>query len=146
MSRVAVSTNGGLITPLWELWAAGTDGLRTLSAEGKWIRTLGSAILIKLRETGLSETDQRTTEHGVGRIPAYPALSARPPVDSNNVTSGSAEVDPIPRAPLPQSHFLGVVQKIVPPFEGAPPHQQILKSAVSASSAEDAANFVVVVR
>src|SRR5215831_12221131 len=35
MSRVAVSTNGGLITPLWELWAAGTDGLRTLSAEGK---------------------------------------------------------------------------------------------------------------
>jgi hypothetical protein len=30
-------------------------------------------------------------------------------------------------------------------FEGVPPHQQLLKSAVSTSSAEDVANFVVVV-
>ena len=119
--------------------------MRTLSAGGKWIRTLGSAILIMLCKTCLSETDQRTTEQGVGRIPACPALSARPPVDSNNVTSSLAEIDPVLRTPLPQSHFLGLVRKIVPPFEGVPPHQQILKSAVRASSAEDAANFVVVV-
>ena len=54
-----------------------------------WIRTCGSAILVMLRKTGLSETDQCTTEHGLGRI-----LSPRPPVDSNGVTSGPAERAP----------------------------------------------------
>ena len=96
-------------------------------------------------QTGLSETDQCTTEQGVGRVPASPALSSRPPVDSNSVTSGPAEFDPVLRAPLPQSRLLGLVREIVPPFEGAPPHQQLLISAVSTSSAEDVANFVVVV-
>jgi hypothetical protein len=37
---------------------------------GKWIRTFGSAILIMLRKTGLSEPDQYKAEQGVGRIPA----------------------------------------------------------------------------
>ena len=115
-------------------------------ADGEeWIRTIGSAILIMLRKTGLSETDQCTTEQGVGRVPAYPALSSRPPIDSNSVTSGLAEFDPVLRAPLPQSRLLGLAREIVPPFEGAPPHQQILISAVSTSSAKDVANFVVVV-
>src|SRR6516164_176904 len=82
---------------------------------------------------------------GVGRVPAYPALSSRPPVDSNSVTSGLAEFDPVLRAPLPQSRLLGLVREIIPPFEGAPSHQQLLISAVSTSSAEDLANFVVVV-
>src|SRR5262249_31908687 len=40
---------------------------------------------------------------------------------------------------------LGLVRKIVPQVEGTPSHQQIVKSTVSASSAEDVANFVVVV-
>jgi hypothetical protein len=40
--------------------------------------------------------------------------------------------------------LLGLVREIVPPFEGAPPHQQILISAVGTSSAEDVANFVVI--
>ena len=93
-----------------------------------------------LRKTDLCETDQCTTEQGLGRI-----LSSRPPVDSNSVTSGPAEVDPVLRAPLSQSRLLGFVREIVPPFEGAPPHQQILISALSTSSAEDVANFVVVV-
>ena len=93
-----------------------------------------------LRKTALSETEQCTTDRGLGRI-----LSSRPPVDSNSVTSGPAEVDPVLRAPLPQSRRLGFVREIVPPFEGVPPHQQILISAVSTSSAEDVANFVVVV-
>ena len=53
------------------------------------------------------------------RIPAYPALSSTLPADSNSVTSGPTEVDPGLRAPLPQSCFLGLVRKIVPPFEGA---------------------------
>lgn len=39
---------------------------------------------------------------------------------------GRAEVDPILRAPLSQSRFFSVVVEIVPPFEGAPPHQQNL--------------------
>jgi hypothetical protein len=47
---------------------------RRLAAGGKWIRTFGSAILIVLLKTALSETDQCTTEQGVGRVPAYPAL------------------------------------------------------------------------
>jgi mannose-6-phosphate isomerase-like protein (cupin superfamily) len=64
---------------------------------------------------------------------------------SNSVTLGPAEIDPVLRAPLPQNRSLGLVRKIVPPFEGAAPHQQILISAVSTSSAEDVANFVVVV-
>ena len=64
-------------------------------------------------------TDQRTTEQGVGRIPAYPALSSRPPAESNSVTSGPAEIDPVLHTPLPQSRFLGLVRKIVPPFESA---------------------------
>jgi hypothetical protein len=92
----------------------------------------------------LSETDQRATEQGVGRVPAYPALSSRPPGDSNSVTSGLAEFDPVLHAPLPQSRLLGLVREIVPLFEGAPPHHQILKSAVSTSLAEDVANFVVI--
>src|SRR5215831_4787776 len=71
--------------------------------------------------------------------------AAGPPADSNTVTSGPTEVDPVLRAPLPQNRFLGFVRKIVPQLEGAPPHQQILISAVSASSAEDVANLVVVV-
>src|SRR6516164_620950 len=63
---------------------------------------------------------------------------------SNIVTSGLAEFDPVLRAPLPQSRLLRLVREIVPPTEGAPPHQQILVSAVSTSSAEDVANFVVI--
>src|SRR6516162_5572373 len=59
--------------------------------------------------------------------------------------SGPAEVEPVLRAPLPQSRRLGFVREIVPPFEGAPPHQQLFISAVSTSSPEDVANFVVVV-
>src|SRR5262249_28680066 len=53
----------------------------------------------------------------------------------------------MPGAPPPPSsrRFLCLVQKIVPPFERAPPHQQILISPVSTSSAEDVANFIVVV-
>src|SRR5580704_9621918 len=74
-----------------------------------------------------------------------PALSSRPPVDGNSVTSGPAEFDPVLHAPLPQSRLLGLVREIVPPFEGAPTHQQIFISAVSTSLAEDVANFVVVV-
>src|SRR5215469_12401684 len=92
----------------------------------------------------VSETDQCATEQGVRRVPAYPALSSGPPVDSNSVTSALAEFDPVLRAPLPQSHLLGLVREIIPPFEGAPSHQQLLISAVSTSSAEDVANFVVV--
>jgi len=111
-----------------------------LAGGAVWIQTCGSAILVILRKTGLCETDQCTTEQGLGRI-----LSSRPPVDSNSVTSGPAEVDPVLRAPLSQSRLLGFVREIVPPFEGAPPHQQILISALSTSSAEDVANFVVVV-
>jgi hypothetical protein len=81
----------------------------------------------------------------LGRVPAYPALWSRQPVDRNGVTSGLAEFDPVLRAPLPQSCLLGLVREIVPPLESAPLHQQILISAVSTSSAEDLANFVVVV-
>src|SRR5262249_34282511 len=76
--------------------------------------------------------------------PGLPPLS-RAPVYSNGVTSGPAEIDPVLRAPLPQSRLLGVVREIVPPFEDAPPRQQILISVVSTPSAEDVANFVVVV-
>ena len=143
MSRVAVSTNGGLITPLWELWAAGTDGLRTLSAEGKGFELLVPQFSSSCaRPAFLRRISARLSKEldGFRHTPHFRQGHR------NNVTSGPAEVDPVLRAPLPQSHFLGVVQKIVPPFEGAPPHQQILKSAVSASSAEDAANFVAVVR
>jgi hypothetical protein len=50
-----------------------------------------------------------STERGVERIPAFSALSSRPPVDSNSVTSGLVEFDPVLRAPLPQSRFLGLV-------------------------------------
>ena len=60
------------------------------------------------------------------------------------MTSGPAEIDRVLRAPLPQSRRLGFVREIVPPFEGVPPHQQLLISAVSTSSAEDVANFVLV--
>src|SRR5689334_25030604 len=70
--------------------------------------------------------------------------SSRPPVDSNSVTSGLAGFDPVLDAPLPQSRLFGLVREIVPSFESAPPHQQLLVSAVSTSSAEDVANFVVV--
>jgi hypothetical protein len=70
--------------------------------------------------------------------------ASRPRVDSNSVNSGLAEFDSVLRAPLPQSPLLGLVREIVPPFEGAPPHQQILISAVSTSSVEDVANFVVI--
>ena len=45
-----------------------------------------------------------------------------PPVGSDSVTSDAAEFDPVLRAPLPQSRLLGLVRKIVPPFEGAPLH------------------------
>src|SRR6516165_2417831 len=109
-------------------------------SSSQWIRTCGSAILVILRKTGLCQTDQCRTEQGLGRI-----LSSRPPVDSNSVTSGPDEVDPVLRAPLPQSRRLGFVREIVPPFEGIPPHQQLLISAVSTSSVEDVVNFVVVV-
>ena len=68
-----------------------------------------------------------------------------PRVGSDSVTSDAAEFDPVLRAPLPQSRLLGLVRKIVPPFEGAPLHEQLLISAVSTSSTEDVANFVVVV-
>ena len=61
------------------------------------------------------------------------------------MTLGLAEFDPVLRAPLPQSRLLGLARKIVPLFEGAPPHQQILISPVSTSSAKDVANFVVIV-
>jgi hypothetical protein len=81
----------------------------------------------------------------LGRVPAYPALWSRQPVDRNGVTSGLAEFDPVLRAPLPQTCLLGLVREIVPRLESAPLHQQILISAVSTSSAEDLANFVVVV-
>ena len=63
----------------------------------------------------------------------------------NSVTSGPAEIDPVLRAPLPQSRLLGFVRQIVPPFEDASPRQQILISVVSTSSAEDVTDFVVVV-
>jgi hypothetical protein len=69
----------------------------------------------------------------------------RLPVESNRVTSGPAEIDLVLYTPLQQSGFLGLVRKVIPAFEGAPPHQQILISAVSASSAEDVVNFVIVV-
>src|SRR6202035_81832 len=36
-----------------------------LSAGGRWIRTVGPAILIMLRKTGLAETDRCTTEQRV---------------------------------------------------------------------------------
>ena len=108
-----------------------------MQTERSGFELLVPAILIMLRKTGLSETDQCTTEQGPGRI-----LSSGPPADSNSVT---AEVDPVLRAPLPQSRLLGLAREIVSPFEGAPPHQQLLISAVSTSSAEDVANFVVVV-
>ena len=77
-----------------ERWAVAEPMVRGLSAGGVWFRTCGSAILVMLRKTGLSETDQCTTEQGLGRI-----LSSRPPVDSNSVTSGPAEVDPVLCAP-----------------------------------------------
>ena len=63
--------------------------------------------------------------HDCGYRPSRPAA---------DVTSGPTEVDPVLRAPLPQSRFLGLVREIVPQVEGAPPHQQILISAVSAST------------
>jgi hypothetical protein len=69
-----------------------------LAAGGEWIRTFSSAILIVLRRAGLCETDQCTTEQGVERNPAFPALSTRPPANSNSVTSGLAEFDPVLRA------------------------------------------------
>jgi hypothetical protein len=50
-----------------------------LSPGGEWIRTFGSAILIMLLKTVLSETDQCTIEHGVGRVPAYRTLWSRQP-------------------------------------------------------------------
>jgi hypothetical protein len=37
---------------------------------------------------------------GVGRVPAYPALSSRPPIDSNSVTSGLAGFDPVTLPPF----------------------------------------------
>jgi hypothetical protein len=37
------------------------------------------------------------------------AFAPRPPVDSNSVTSGPAEVDPVLHTPFPQSRFLGLV-------------------------------------
>ena len=116
-----------------------------LTAGGEWIRTFGSVILIVLSKTGLSGPDQCTTGQKLNGFRRIPHFSSTPPADSNSLTSGPTEVDPVLRAPLPQSRFLGLVREIVPQVEGAPPHQQILISAVSASSAEDVANFVVVV-
>jgi hypothetical protein len=52
---------------------------------------------------------------------------------------------PFLHAPLPPSRLLGLAREIVPPFEAAPPQQQILISVVSTCSAEDVANFVAVV-
>jgi hypothetical protein len=115
-----------------------------LRAGGNWIRTFSSAILIMLcRPAFLRRISARLSKEldGFQRTPR----SSRAPVDSNSVTSGLAGFDPVLRAPLPQSRLLGLVREIVPPFEGAPSHQQLLISAVSTSSAEDVANFVVVV-
>jgi len=122
----------------------GSQVRRRLAAGGEWIRTFSSAILIMLRRPAfLRRISARLSKEldGFQRTPR----SSRPPVDSNSVTSGLAGFDPVLRAPLPQSRLLGLVREIVPPFEGAPPHQQLLISAVSTSSAEDVANFVVVV-
>ena len=58
---------------------SGTDGLRTLRWRGLdsnlWFRNSHHAA-----QDRLSEADQCTTERGFGRVPAYPALSSRPPV------------------------------------------------------------------
>ena len=115
-----------------------------LRAGGEWIRTFSSAILIMLRRPAFLRRISGRLSKELDRFQRTPR-SSRPPVDSNSVTSGLAGFDPVLRAPLPQSRLLGLVREIVPPFEGAPPHQQLLISAVSTSSAEDVANFVVVV-
>ena len=116
-----------------------------LTAGEEWIRTLRSAILIMLRKTGLFETGQCTTEQGVAWGSGVARAFVKATGSSNIVTSGLAEFDPVLRAPPLQSSLLGLAREIVPPFEGAPPHQQILISAVSTSSAEDLANFLAVV-
>ena len=148
-----VGNHGTPIAFSWALrraaWSLYCDALVAITSEGpkacKFVAADELLVpqLIVLRKTGLSETDQCTTQQGVAWIPAYPPLS-RAPVCSNSVTSGLAEIDPVLRAPLPQNCFLGLVRKIVPPFEGAAPRQQILISAVSTSSTEDVANFVVI--
>ena len=112
-------------------WLRERDGL---SAGGKWIRTSSTraqsrnAVYAGIPPPAQSRTDPST-----------------PPVGSDSVTSAAAEFDPVLRTPLPQSRLLGRVRKIVPPFEGAPLHDQLLISAVSTSSTEDVANFIVVV-
>src|SRR6516165_7797491 len=63
----------------------------------------------------------------------YPALSSRPPIDSNSVNSGPAEIDPVLRAPLPQNRFLGLVREACPPVMPTPsPSAQCRAAALSA--------------
>jgi hypothetical protein len=73
---------------------AGTESLRTR----RW-RGVDSNFQFRhshrVAQTGLSETDQCTTEQGVGRVPLYPALVKA------TVTSGLAGFDLVLRAPLP---------------------------------------------
>ncbi len=101
---------------------ASTDGtlqlegplVHKLSLGGEWIRTFGSAILIMLRSTGPSDTDRCTTEQRVERVPAYPALSSRPPVNSNSMSSGLAEVNPFSAHHSRKAALFAPVRKIVP--------------------------------
>jgi len=67
----------------------------------------------------------RSFERSLERNPTFGSLQ---PFLQQSVTSGPAEVDPVLRAPLPQSPVLGLVRKIVPPFEGAPPHVRLLRA------------------
>ena len=117
--------------------------------EGNCFGTLGSVRgncpRCPFSEIDAEDRNQCTTGQGVERIPAYPALFVKAIDRQQQRDLRSREFDPVLRAPLPQSRFLGLVRKIFPLVDGAPPHEQILQSAVSASSAEDVANFVVVV-
>jgi len=88
--------------------------VRRLAAGGKWIRT--SSTPAQSRKCGL-----RLYAESILLAQSHTDPST-PPVGSDSVTSDAAEFDPVLRAPLSQSRLLGLVRKIVPPFEGAPLH------------------------
>src|SRR5262249_42752387 len=60
---------------------------------------------------GIDDHDALGMKRSLERNPTFGSLQ---PFLQQSVTSGPAEVDPVLRAPLPQSPVLGLVRKIVP--------------------------------
>jgi hypothetical protein len=82
----------------------------------------GVAHVVLFSEIDAEDRNQCTTGQGVERIPAYPALFVKAIDRQQQRDLRSREFDPVLRAPLAQSRFLGLVRKIFPLVDGAPPH------------------------